>query len=128
MIEIDVLNVVGGHDEVRIDFDPTDEDGVEKARKIIEALMKGGSVLVIKVDGKEKIVDSFDPATGTYFIKDDGDGAGIDGESGDFETGAGKENSKNAPKSGAGKAKRKGKKAVDATTVKATAVPMRAGG
>lgn len=107
---LDILNTGAGHIEVRYDLNDTIE--VERAKRIIEDMLKRGYVLFIQGKDQELIrVESFDAVKGVYLIADLGDP--IEGTSLPAKA-----------KRGRGRPK----KEVKMTEVKATAIGRSAGG
>lgn len=75
---LQVLNC--GRGDLKVSFEKDDPLEVERARRIIEDMLKRGYSLFIDSDGKGKLVkvQKFDPATNEYIIAD---GAVYSGES-----------------------------------------------
>lgn len=68
LASLSVLNVGAG--DLHIDFDKDDPEDVEKAKGIIEDMLKRGyTILVVQGSGWRK-VDGFDPKRGSYLVRD----------------------------------------------------------
>ena len=65
---LSVLNV--GKGDVEITFDKDDPLEIERAKRIIQDMLRRGYSLFIEVDGKLKPVKKFDPAREVYKIAD----------------------------------------------------------
>lgn len=64
--EVSVLNVRAG--DLRFSFSSDDPIEVERARRVVEDMLRRGYALFIAVDGQLRKVQRFDPSTDTYII------------------------------------------------------------
>jgi len=64
--ELSVLSCSAG--DIRVKVDPKDPVTVERAKKMIQDMLKRGYLLAIEIDGKLEMVKEFDPKTGEYII------------------------------------------------------------
>lgn len=64
--ELSVLSC--GKGDIRITLNPGDEIECERAKRMINDMLRRGYILAIEVDGKLKKVDGFDDKTNEYII------------------------------------------------------------
>lgn len=126
--ELSVLNC--GKGDIRITLNPGDEIEAERAKRMINDMLRRGYILAIEVDGKLKKVDGFDDKTSEYIIVEgalySGDSSGVAGCAG--KEPPGEQIAEPAAPKQRGRPKGSTKKRVPMSSVKATAIPPTGGG
>lgn len=68
MGELDVLSVGQGH--LRVTVDDKDPEGIDKARRMIEDMLKRGFSIFVETDKGLRRVKKFNPQRMTYLVDD----------------------------------------------------------
>lgn len=68
--ELSILNCRAG--DIRITFDKDSEVEVERAKRMIQDMLKRGYVLAVEIKGKLVLAKEFDAARGEYIVADGG--------------------------------------------------------
>ena len=65
---MNVLEVLGRSGDIKVEWDPNDEESVAQARAEFDALKSGQGMAIMKIlpDGSTERADEFDPAIGRY--------------------------------------------------------------
>ena len=66
--ELSVLNVRQG--DIKVSFNSSDPMEVERARRIVEDMLRRGYILFVEVKGKLRKATGFDPKTDEYILAD----------------------------------------------------------
>ena len=112
---LSVLNCGAG--DLKFRFDANDPDEVEKAKKVIEDMLKRGYTILVEVDGEWRRATGFDPAKNCYLVTEPPP-----------EQPVAVDPAQTAPPPPPKKRGRPKKREVPAATVRATAVAPTAGG
>jgi hypothetical protein len=68
---LDILNCGAGH--LKFSFDGSDPLEIEKAKRVIEDMLRRGYALFVEVDGELHKAEGFDPETTSYIISEGAD-------------------------------------------------------
>lgn len=66
--ELSVLNCTAG--DIKVSFNSSDPQEVERARRIVEDMLRRGYILFVEVKGKLRKATGFDPKTDEYILAD----------------------------------------------------------
>lgn len=113
MGELSVLNCTAG--DIRIKFDKENQVDVERAKRMIQDMLRRGYILAVEVKGKTIIAKDFDAEHGEYIVAEGALYPGTDADNTEPEP-------EPFPKRG------KRRRGVPMKTAKATGVPPTAGG